>query len=601
MINKLIFIFLTFFISNVIADGTSNQFNQFKTYAKNFDSQPASAAKLLSGNEISEHYTNNPVQANNYAGVKTTQSSIESNSIANLHNDTAGETAYNAFSTREKFSINKSDPEIQAAKIIESDSYNITHGISDNKINCHQEPVNCHVSYQTKLCLTGHPVQKYCVSSLVPETIHQSKIKEFNGNASMISIEHLRVNGTITSISLNYQINGKSDSTPFTVTAYIAGQVIQSKSITIPSNVSFARNDLHIAVTTDQPIILSLSGYFKNLSSVSGQYHIEVKTEETTTQLIWENSCNNISSECSLTAHQCSFGQQTKIINGKSYNESCWQYHDIYTCGQPESNSCLNLIGQGCQQINSLCKTYSGNQCIQYQDSYQCPVNQCPMKVVCLNNTFCSNGNCTQHISTQNKNFGKDVSELAAVGKGAEDANKTNDMTLFSGHPLSCRKKPLGYINCCVDKGWGKNIHLAHCSEDEKQLGYDKEHYLATYIGEYCSHRLPIVGTCTDHKKVYCVFDSKMSRIIQEQGRLAQLGQTMGTPSAPNCNGISLEDFQRLNLDEINFQNPVYPYPDGTNLDSAGIIDDLNPQFPTNQAVIDRIKEHLNNLKEAKV
>nr|WP_255573934.1 conjugal transfer protein TraN [Erythrobacter sp. SCSIO 43205] len=40
---------------------------------------------------------------------------------------------------------------------------------------------------------------------------------------------------------------------------------------------------------------------------------------------------------------------------------------------------------------------------------------------------------------------------------------------------------------------------------------------LCAYVGTYCSKK--VLGVCVTKRKAYCCFESKLSRILQEQGR----------------------------------------------------------------------------------
>ncbi|MFA0125903.1 conjugal transfer protein TraN, partial [Vibrio sp. 10N.261.48.A2] len=64
-----------------------------------------------------------------------------------------------------------------------------------------------------------------------------------------------------------------------------------------------------------------------------------------------------------------------------------------------------------------------------------------------------------------------------------------------------------------------------------------------------------VLGVCTRKKKTYCVFDSKLSRIIQEQGVKGQLGISLGTPKSPICGAITPEQMQQINFDVMDFSD----------------------------------------------
>ena len=74
------------------------------------------------------------------------------------------------------------------------------------------------------------------------------------------------------------------------------------------------------------------------------------------------------------------------------------------------------------------------------------------------------------------------------------------------------------------------------------------------YIGEFCSDKWPIIG-CVNESKGYCCFNSKLARIIQEQGRpqLKDFGPSgdWGSPDNPNCRGFTPQEFQMLDFSKI--------------------------------------------------
>ena len=104
------------------------------------------------------------------------------------------------------------------------------------------------------------------------------------------------------------------------------------------------------------------------------------------------------------------------------------------------------------------------------------------------------------------------------------------------------------------------------------------------------------ITVCLEYKHSYCVFDSKLARILQVEGRLAQgiNPQAFGTAEAPRCAGFSVDEMQRLDLSLMDFINPIYPYPSNDHVREAGIVADINPNLPnasaTTKAINDRIQ-----------
>jgi conjugal transfer mating pair stabilization protein TraN len=96
---------------------------------------------------------------------------------------------------------------------------------------------------------------------------------------------------------------------------------------------------------------------------------------------------------------------------------------------------------------------------------------------------------------------------------------------------------------------------LLSCEQDEQILAMKRDNRLCHSIGSYCSIRIPIIGTCIETKHSYCCFNSRLARILQEQGR-AQLGRGWGGAKDPHCDGFSLSelqalDFSRMDLSEF--------------------------------------------------
>lgn len=96
---------------------------------------------------------------------------------------------------------------------------------------------------------------------------------------------------------------------------------------------------------------------------------------------------------------------------------------------------------------------------------------------------------------------------------------------------------------------------LLSCEESEQILVMKRDTRLCTGIGSYCSSRIPIIRVCIETTESYCCFNSRLARIINEQGR-AQIGRNWGFPQIPDCSGFTLAqlqalDFSRMNLSEF--------------------------------------------------
>ncbi|BCK65875.1 conjugative transfer protein [Aeromonas caviae] len=71
-------------------------------------------------------------------------------------------------------------------------------------------------------------------------------------------------------------------------------------------------------------------------------------------------------------------------------------------------------------------------------------------------------------------------------------------------------------------------------------------------VGTYCKKKIKLIG-CVQKAKSYCCFNSKLARIIHEQGRpqLKTGINNWGTPEAPLCRGFTPEEFQSVDFGKI--------------------------------------------------
>ena len=96
---------------------------------------------------------------------------------------------------------------------------------------------------------------------------------------------------------------------------------------------------------------------------------------------------------------------------------------------------------------------------------------------------------------------------------------------------------------------------ILDCEQAEQILAMKRDNRLCHGVGSYCSSRLPIIRLCIETTESYCCFNSRLARILNEQGR-AQLGRGWGGAESPDCGGFTVAqlqslDFSRMNLAEF--------------------------------------------------
>ena len=161
--------------------------------------------------------------------------------------------------------------------------------------------------------------------------------------------------------------------------------------------------------------------------------------------------------------------------------------------------------------------------------------------------TYCVGAGCETVSPQANTGFASAATRLnMALELGGEEFDR-DDMRFFTGERRRCHIHFGGLANCC--KNSGLLVGLANCSAEERELAEERNAGNTHYLGRYCSRRT-LFGVCIRRSRAWCVFGSKLGRILQQQGR-AQLG--IGWSS---CRGLTVAeiegiDFAGLDLSEF--------------------------------------------------
>lgn len=255
---------------------------------------------------------------------------------------------------------------------------------------------------------------------------------------------------------------------------------------------------------------------------------------------------------CFKASEVCVDGPATKTISGEPVTRACWRYNAQYECITGATNDCAPLLSAGCSQIGSACiqKLIDG-QCGLWEQKYQCQTSPGVSSTVvdCGSNTFCMDGKCFDAKSAPNPDFGLAATSLNIMFEAGKDFDATL-MKIFKGREERCSKTPiLGFKNCCNDSGWGVDLDLTQCTFEEQQLGLNRQAKVCHLVGSYCSNK-NWLGFCDSKKETYCCFNSKLARLLQEQGR-PQLGLGWGSPESPDCRGLTPAEIQGLDFSKM--------------------------------------------------
>lgn len=577
------------------ANTMAQEFQKSKEYAKSLGAQPLNAMNQFRPETTFKDYNSAPAEERYYQGIEVEKTDLTSEATSALKNDAGGKTVVEHFGENQ-MDVNKNSSAIKNAKLIEDESYALTHGLSNDKVNCEDKPQACEIKTHEETCHTSRQLpDQACIKKRIVSVSseHINQRADFEVWVARKWTGYITVN-LITGAMSNGQ--GGHLTNPLKLT-----HPCEKMKATVHSVLNNGQRANWVSIAglpscqNNAVITLYIGDKFSRYYPLQIALTVDVQSKAYVSEEHWDNSCEPLDATglCHKVDEQCTDSNATRVIDGIPVTRDCWQYDATYSCASAKADECRAQRDKGCMQTRSRCAQTKNNACSLYEQVYSCQETVCPATVSCVKNLFCADGDCTEHLATQNDDFGSSVIPLAVVGEAGREFSKTQ-ASLFSGHPVQCKIWFWELIDCCSNKGWADKIHLDLCREEDKELGKAKLNYLAHYVGEYCSIKDPILGTCLEHKRTYCVFDSKMARIVQEEGRLGQLNpNALGDAEHATCAGLSVAELQQLDMGRIDFVSPIYPYPFGTASKDAGIVGDVALKSPDSEKTMDEIKRRI--------
>jgi len=437
----------------------------------------------------------------------------------------------------------KSDPATRFALLGQEQAYAITHGISNAYVDC-QDNTQCRIDNVTRVCNspTNNPVScfrtpRFATQSLnatkhCPGQIRGDTCIECRYNEPRNYVHRLYYQGD--KHRLRFHWDGRriidTNFVPINQTSangYYMGALKRRHD--------YATTVYQICRNT--PVIKTCPTGFNLVGNLCVR-----------NTLSWETDCALVS-QCSPIRERCLEGAETRLIHGVPTYLSCWKVQVDYQCNFPDT--CAGLA-RDCTTTSSHCSILQNGVCVEKEYIKTCPVKTCSTtKLHCLDTTFCLDGDCYGATPTQSDDFAKSAAGLAALSEAAKGLG--NPPRIFAGQGMHCTDKAFGFADCCKDSGWGTDIGLAKCSEQEKALGQAKEQGLTIALGSYCATK--VLGACVRKKKGYCVFGSKLARIVQAEGARDQLGLSFGSAEHPKCEALTPEQLQAIRFDRIDFSD----------------------------------------------
>ncbi|MEZ9288819.1 type-F conjugative transfer system mating-pair stabilization protein TraN [Vibrio lentus] len=455
----------------------------------------------------------------------------------------------------------KSDPAYEFALIAQDNAYEISHGISNQYVDC-DNATQCTIDYIPKICRQPTNSNVPCTKSPAFTVVTSPVIYTCrpgwsrSGHMCRRTVTECRYDSS-NFVSLGgcvwrsdtWRWNGRNVSpSGFSLGAY---QREHLTSCGRHRETTITTYGICGPVPQSERAALSCRSGF----TLSGGNCIKNTVR-------WTTHCSLLK-ECKVTSQRCIEGRATRRINGIPTTLNCWKYQVNHRCTR--TNTC-NALPANCTTTATHCSAKQKGVCIEQELSKSCPQKRCSTtNLMCGEDSFCLDGDCYGEMPTTSTEFNESAAALAALAKAAEGLG--DPPKIFTGQGQTCSKKIAGIANCCKDGGWGTDVGLASCSEQEKALGKAKEDKLTIYLGSYCAEK--ILGKCIRKKQAYCLFDSLLARIVQQQGVQGQLGLSLGTPRAPECGAITPEQMQQINFEDIDFSDFFAEMNSNTDLPSS--------------------------------
>lgn len=252
----------------------------------------------------------------------------------------------------------------------------------------------------------------------------------------------------------------------------------------------------------------------------------------------------------------CTDGPRTRIINGEEITRACWNYRHEFTCGiRPPVDNCAAVRATvGCVVAESTCASSDQNgNCTLNTYTFRCTSAGSPTtQTVCGSDVYCSTGDCVGSSVEAPSTFAHGYGMMAAAAAAAGSLNTATGLML-PGYGEWCRQQLNGARDCCNFDGILNG--LLSCDRGEEDLATANQDRRIHYVGRFCSLRGPF-NVCLENKSGYCIFQSMLSRIIHEQGR-PQLGIGWGSAQAPNCQGLTMDQFVAIDFSRVDFSEYI--------------------------------------------
>lgn len=591
---------------NAMADADAD-YRAGSDFARQVRGQGESSLKNFNPSANIPDYTASPAEKKYYGGVTATgDGALKADGTQAWTTNEATQAVTDSFINNPKEPISPDAPFIQASQDIQSRADSITG--KTGQTQCEAQNIS-RSEFTNHTCERDLLVEQYCTRTAsitgdfrtdVTTKVYTLPLTQARASGSTVLVDYtLPATGTIQSATLQAYYTAKPDYSIWENTFSLLGKSLRTRTspavhdlgVTGYGAVQGRAEVMSIAIhSTGQASVFakSMATSIQNGGiTVTLTLVIQESIRVWVPRVEWTESYPFSKNEGTLTRTECTEAGSTKtvVVEGMPYavTEACWSYRDTYMTQAADAGACKTYADNpACTLATRQCAFYAedGSGCLHEYATWSCETRTSGQVMICGGDTFCLDGECERAQQGKNGDFAPVVSALAALAAAGKDVAELNgeNVRAFTGSAKFCKKFAAGFSNCCRDSGWGQDVGLSSCSTEEKALGKAKEKKLTVSVGEFCSKK--VLGICLEKKRGYCQFDSKLAQIVQQQGRNGQLHVGFGSASSPNCRGITVDELQRINFDQLDFSN---------------FFEDLqnNKNIPDNAILTERVREQI--------
>lgn len=248
---------------------------------------------------------------------------------------------------------------------------------------------------------------------------------------------------------------------------------------------------------------------------------------------------------------------ETHTIEGcKVFRPSWFKSHHM-RCMYRHQINCGFLKEKVCVLTSEKCITKFEEQCTKWEKFFRCNSKHRPQIGGEVKSIYGTDKNLWETRYEPSTALSDVTTKLAVFDEMKRELQNAQiqdarSVHIFKGNDQQCTKsiaEDIMYDCCSSMDGFATKIKLSKCTADEIALAESKKKGLCHYVGKKKEKFLGLWVSRTEH--VFCTFQSKLSRVFQEEAR-KQLNIDWGDTEKPDCRGLTQEEIKKLDFSKLN-------------------------------------------------